>query len=155
MTGDVRPDELSIGEMAASSGLSIHTLRYYERIGLIAPIPRLSSGHRRYSRETVERVESLGYLRAAGLSLDDMRTYLLNLDRGDVAAADHAALLFAHAARLREQIEDLRVRQTYIEAKAGYWQAVADGEGETPQAQGHLERARELGHHLRATQASR
>jgi DNA-binding transcriptional MerR regulator len=149
MTSGVLADELSIGEMAAASGLSVHTLRYYERIGLIAPIPRLSSGHRRYSRETAERVESLSYLRAAGLSMEDMRIYLGNLDRGDLAAADHAALLSAHARSIGEQIEQLRIRQAYIEAKAAYWQAVADGSGETVDAQRTIQRARELSQRLR------
>ena len=140
---------MSIGEMAASSGLSVHTLRYYERIGLIAPIPRLSSGHRRYSRDTVERVESLAYLRAAGLSLDDMRTYLRNLDRGDLAAADHATLLGAHAANLAAQIEQLHLRQAYLTAKAAYWQAIADGDAEAPATQRTIQRARELAKQLR------
>ncbi|MCW2495662.1 MerR family transcriptional regulator [Jatrophihabitans sp.] len=149
MINEVLADELSIGEMAAASGLSVHTLRYYERIGLIAPIPRLSSGHRRYSRETVERVESLGYLRAAGLSMDDMRIYLANLDRGDLAAADHAALLSAHARSIDEQVEQLRLRQAYIEAKAAYWQAVADGKAQTAAAQRTIRRARELSQRLR------
>jgi DNA-binding transcriptional MerR regulator len=146
---DADLDELSIGEMAASSGLSVHTLRYYERVGLLETIPRLSSGHRRYSPETVERVESLGYLRAAGLSIEDMRTYLRNLDRGDSAAADHAALLGAHSRTLAEQIEQLRVRQGYIEAKAAYWQAVADGEPDSESAQRSIQRARALAQQLR------
>jgi DNA-binding transcriptional MerR regulator len=149
MAAETLADELSIGDMAATSGLSVHTLRYYERVGLIAPIPRLSSGHRRYSRATVERVESLSYLRAAGLSLDDMRTYLANLDRGDLAADDHAALLGAHAARLAEQIDHLRIRHAYIEAKAAYWQAVADGQQGTAGAQRSIERARQLSRQLR------
>jgi DNA-binding transcriptional MerR regulator len=149
VTSEVLRDELSIGEMAAASGLSIHTLRYYERIGLIAPIPRLSSGHRCYSRETVERVESLGYLRAAGLSMDDMRTYLRNLDRGDLAAADHAALLSTHARTIGAQIDQLRLRQAYIEAKAAYWQAVANGERDSEDAQLTIQRARELSKQLR------
>jgi len=149
VTSEVLANDLSIGEVAAASGLSVHTLRYYERIGLIAPIPRMSSGHRRYSRETVERVESLGYLRAAGLSLDDMRIYLRNLDRGDLAAADHAALLSAHARTIGEQIEQLRVRQAYIEAKAAYWQAIANGEGDSDDAQASIQRARQLSKKLR------
>jgi DNA-binding transcriptional MerR regulator len=149
VAADVGLDELSIGEMAALSGLSIHTLRYYERIGLITSIPRSSSGHRRYSRETVERVESLAYLRAAGLGMDDMRVYLRNLDRGDLAAADHAALLGAHAANLAAQIEQLEVRQAYITAKAAYWQAVADGDRDTADAHRNIQRARELAQQLR------
>jgi DNA-binding transcriptional MerR regulator len=149
VTSDVLAEELTIGELAASSGLSVHTLRYYERIGLIAPIPRSASGHRRYRRETVERVESLSYLRAAGLSLDDMRTYLRNLDRGDGAAADHAALLGAHASSIAKQVEQLQVRRHYIEAKAAYWQAVADGEQNTEGARRSIQRARKLSQQLR------
>jgi DNA-binding transcriptional MerR regulator len=141
-----KPDReaLTIGEMAAASGLSIHTLRYYERIGVIAPIPRHSSGHRRYSRETAERVESLAYLRAAGVSMEDMRTYVANLDLGDAAAGEHAAMLSAHAQTIADQIARLEVRRAYIDAKATYWQAVADGRGDSPAAQASIRRAREL-----------
>jgi MerR family transcriptional regulator, aldehyde-responsive regulator len=146
--------EMTIGEMAAASGLSIHTLRYYERIGLIAPIPRLSSGHRRYSQDTAERVESLGYLRAAGMSMDDMRKYIGNLDLGDAAAGEHAAMLHAHAESIGAQIERLRVRQAYIEAKGAYWQAVANGKRESPAAQRNIKRARDLSRQLGMEQTS-
>jgi len=83
--------------MAARSGRSEHTLRYYERIGLIRPIPRHdSSGRRRYSPETAEAAENLAYLRAAGLPLEDMRTFLVLRARGDGAAAEQKALFAAH-----------------------------------------------------------
>jgi MerR family transcriptional regulator, aldehyde-responsive regulator len=149
VTQGVLHDEMAIKDLAAASGLSIHTLRYYERIGLIGPVPRLASGHRRYSRETAERVESLSYLRATGLSIEDMRTYLRNVDRGESAAADHAKLLGAHAEEIAKDIERLEIQRDYITAKAAYWQAVADGVGESPKAQRSIERARELSKQLR------
>ncbi len=52
-------------------------LRYYERIGLIDPVPRdSSSSHRRYAAETVDTLEALACLRSTGMSIDDMRAYL-------------------------------------------------------------------------------
>lgn len=141
--------EASIGEIAAESGLSVHTLRYYERIGLLEPIPRATSGHRRYSRRSLERIEALSYLRASGMSVADMRTYLTNLELGDAAAGAHAALLDAHAEKLSEEIAHLQIRQGYIEAKAAFWRAVAEGDRESAEAQAHLERARAFSTRLR------
>ena len=142
-------DHLSIGELSSLTGLSIHTLRYYEKIGLIEPVPRLSSGHRQYNRNTVQRAEALGYLRATGLGVEDMRSYLRNVDRGDVAAGDVADLLSRHAQTIAAQIKHLEVRRAYIEAKAAYWHAVADGLGDSDEAQRSLQRARDLSGELK------
>jgi MerR family transcriptional regulator, aldehyde-responsive regulator len=136
--------DLSIGELATLTGLSVHTLRYYEKIGLIEPVPRLDSGHRRYSRETVIRAEALSYLRATGLGVEDVRRYLRSVDQGDSAAADVAELLATHAERIADEIKRLEVRQAYIAAKASYWRAVADGRGDSPAAQRSLQQARDL-----------
>jgi DNA-binding transcriptional MerR regulator len=146
-TVDLLSDDLSIGELATLSGLSIHTLRYYERIALIEAVPRASSGHRRYSRRTVQRAEALGYLRATGLGIEDMRSYLRDVDAGD--AADVAALLSTHAQRIAEQIKELKVRRAYIAAKAAYWQAVAEGRGDSAAAQCSLDQARHLSEQLK------
>jgi DNA-binding transcriptional MerR regulator len=142
-------NDLPIGAIAAESGLSIHTLRYYEHIGLIAPVRRASSGHRRYSPDTLERIEALSYLRASGMSIDDMRTYLSNLERGDAAALDHADLLEAHAEKLRAEIAQLTIRHDYISAKGAFWTAAANVGRDNPEAQAHLERARSLSQLLR------
>src|SRR5689334_5749529 len=84
---------LTIKQVAAQSGLSEYTLRYYEKIGLIEPIPRDgSSGHRRYHPDTVQRLEALSCLRACGLSLDEMRLYLRKREQGDRAAAEQKAM---------------------------------------------------------------
>src|SRR5579859_3841245 len=106
---------LTIQQMAARSGLSEYTLRYYEKIGLIEPIPRDgSSGHRRYSEQTALKVEALACLRACGLSLDDMRRHLELLERGDEAAVEQKALYAAHAEKIMEEIRHLQIRQQYL-----------------------------------------
>jgi DNA-binding transcriptional MerR regulator len=122
---------LTIKQMAAQSGMSEYTLRYYEKIGLIQPIPRDgSSGHRRYSAATAQKVEALACLRASGLSLDDMRLYLRLRERGDEAAAEQKALFLAHAEEVAEEIRQLTIRQRYLSGKVAYWDARMNGDME-------------------------
>lgn len=61
--------ELTIRQAAEATGLSIHTLRYYEKVGLLAPIYRASNGHRRYSAEDIAWLEFLVRLRETGMSI--------------------------------------------------------------------------------------
>jgi DNA-binding transcriptional MerR regulator len=132
-----KPDAtLTIREMAAVSGISEYTLRYYEKVGLINPVPRDgSSGHRRYSAETVQRLETLACLRASGLSLDDMRQYLRLREHGRESAAEQKALFQAHAEKVAEEIRRLKVRQRFLDGKVAYWDA---------QMKGDLELAKEI-----------
>lgn len=118
---------LTIKQMADLSGMSEHTLRYYEKIGLIEPIPRDgSSGHRRYSADTVQIVERLSCLRACGFSLDDMRLYAQQRERGD--AAEQKALFLAHAEEVAEEIRKLQIRQRYLNGKVAYLDARMKGD---------------------------
>ena len=117
-------DGLTIAEAAARSGLPESTLRYWERIGLVPHIPRDdSSGHRRYSLEDVALLETLGNLRAVGLSVEDMRAYLAGARRGDDAAGEQRALFEAHARRLADEVTALELRRRYLELKVRYWSA--------------------------------
>lgn len=147
---DTAPPEatLTIKQVAAQSGLSEYTLRYYEKIGLIEPIPRdESSGHRRYRPETVQQLESLSCLRACGLSLDDMRIYLKKGLHGDaVVAAEKKAMFQAHAAKIAEEIHLLEIRQRYLDGKIAYWDARLHGDLELAEqiAARNQEIAREL-----------
>ena len=69
-------DGLTVQETAERTGLSEHTLRYYERAGLLTAVRRDgSSGHRRYSADDVARISTLACLRATGMPLDQMRRY--------------------------------------------------------------------------------
>ena len=89
---------MTIAEAAARCGLPESTLRYWERIGLVNRVQRdVPSGHRRYRREDVATLETLGNLRAVGLSIEDMRAYLASARRGDEAAGTDAAGVAAYA----------------------------------------------------------
>jgi MerR family transcriptional regulator, copper efflux regulator len=114
----------TIQEVARRSGLSEPTLRYYEDVGLVGPIGRdASSGHRRYRTPDLDTLEALACLRAAGVSIDDMRTYLANRARGREAAAEQRDLLLRHAERIEAEIAAHQARLAYLREKAALWDA--------------------------------
>jgi DNA-binding transcriptional MerR regulator len=120
---------LSIAAAAARCGLPESTLRYWERIGLLGPISRdPSSGHRRYDESEVSQLETMANLRAVGLSIEDMRTYLGQARQGDDAALQQRELFQAHADRLAREVNDLELRRRYLELKVRYWDARAGGD---------------------------
>lgn len=118
---------LPIQEVARPTGFSESALRYYERIGLIDPVPRdTSSSHRRYSEETVDTLEALACLRSMGMSIEDMRSYLDGVAEGRTAASRMVELFAGHAERLEDELAALRLRHAYARAKVALWQARID-----------------------------
>ena len=88
------------------SGLPESTLRYYEQIGIIAPIARdPSSGHRAYTDEDIQSLVTISCLSATGMPLDAMREYLKNRFDGTEGARRQMALLDAQALRLAAKAE--------------------------------------------------
>lgn len=115
----------TVQQAAALTGLSEHTLRYYERIGLIEPVPRQDrSGHRRYSSSDLTKLETLACLRATGLPIEQMRRYFELRSRGADAAAEQQALLTAHLEELHRRMAALQAHINYVESKIDYWRAV-------------------------------
>ena len=109
---------LGIAEAAQASGLSAYTLRYYEQIGLIAPIAR-RSGARRYSDADMRWLDFLVRLRATGMSMQGMQRYaqLLRQGNADASVDERQAMLEAHAARLEADIRAQRETLQYIRKK--------------------------------------
>lgn len=119
----------TIKEAAALTGLPASTLRYYESVGVVAPVARgASSGHRVYDEEDVDQLMWVACLAATRLSVADMRAYVENGRRGAAAAVEQVELLTAQAARLEVEAAQLVVRQRYVELKVDYWRAVGAGD---------------------------
>ena len=139
----------SIREAAALTGLPASTLRYYEQIGVIAPIGRgASSGHRVYDDGDLDQLMWVSCLAATGMSIGDMRAYMANNRLGAEAAADQRRLLQEQQARLTTEAEALALRQRYVALKIDYWRAVADRDA--ARREQIARRARELADELRA-----
>lgn len=121
----------TIREASMLSGLPESTLRYYEKIGIIAPIARdSSSGHRMYTDDDIESLVTISCLSATGMPLEAMREYLDNRVGGPQGAARQMELLRAQADRLEERENSIRMQRAYVAFKIRFWQAKAEGRDE-------------------------
>jgi len=110
---------LTIQQAAAACGLTVHTLRYYERIGLIRPVPRRGNGHRRYRADDMGWIAFLLRLRATGMSVEEMQRYARLRDVGDAPAsvAERKRMLLAHAAHVEAEAAALNETLAYLRHK--------------------------------------
>lgn len=98
---------LTIKQASELTGLTTHTLRYYERIALLAPIGRAANGRRRYDKQDVERIMFLNYLRLTGMPLEQMKAYTALLNQGDAGIPRRVALLQTHHGTVAGRVEEL------------------------------------------------
>ena len=114
----VTSETYTVQEASAQTGLSEHTLRYYERVNLIAPVRRDgSSKHRRYSAADLQAIEFLKRLRATGMPIHEMQKYVALYMEGDQTLEARKAMLEAHQQRVKERITDLQAHLAVIEYK--------------------------------------
>jgi len=114
--------ELTIQQVAALTGLSMHTLRYYERIGLLDPIHRASSGQRRYSEGDIAWIEFLMRLRATGMSICKMQQFADLRRQGPTTIGERSALLEAHSQDVQHHLQELHDHLAAIEKKMKLYQ---------------------------------
>ncbi|MEU1816802.1 MerR family transcriptional regulator [Streptomyces roseifaciens] len=101
--------DLSIGEVAQRSGLSVHALRFYEREGLFAnPVRRLSNGRRIYYEEDLEWLAICTKLRSSGMSLATIRQYIELVRQGPGNEHQRLELLRRHERQVEAQVQELR-----------------------------------------------
>jgi DNA-binding transcriptional MerR regulator len=125
------PAELTIAEVAERTGLTRHTLRYYERDGLMLGVDRAGSGHRRYSDTDLGWIELITKLRATGMPIREVRRYAEMVRAGDGNEDERLALLRAHRERVRAQLETMTAYLDSIDLKISYY-ADAVGACESP-----------------------
>jgi DNA-binding transcriptional MerR regulator len=93
----------SIGEAAEKCGLSQHTLRWYERIGLLDTVDRTADGRRRYSDKDLDWLSLLTKLRETGMPVKDMQRYA-ELVRSGAGEAERLALLTRHRVEVQRAL---------------------------------------------------
>lgn len=114
------------GQVAERFDVSIDTLRYYERIGVLNPIERASSGHRRYSAADVELLDLVRCLRDTGMPIADLRRFADLIRAGDATVPERLALLAEHESHITDHIAVLQSRQRHIRDKIAYYRSLAD-----------------------------
>jgi DNA-binding transcriptional MerR regulator len=120
----------------AASGLTAHTLRWYERIGLLDPVDRAVGGQRRYCDGDLHRLAFLGRLRLTGMSVADMLKYVDMARRGEQTYGERRQLLEAQREEVRQKIADLQATLAVLDYKIDlYAGKIVDAVGAPVQCQ--------------------
>ena len=127
MTVTAPVEGLTIAEAAERTGLTAHTLRYYERDGLmLRGVRRTSSGHRIYTDLDLTWVTMLTRLRATGMSIREVKAYAALCRQGDGNETERLALLQNHRARVLAQLAEVTEHLGAIDNKIGIYQSTLE-----------------------------
>nr|WP_035100124.1 MerR family transcriptional regulator [Aneurinibacillus terranovensis] len=118
--------ELTIQQVSSMTGMSVHTLRYYERIGLLEPVKRDANGYRLYSVENFAWIEFLDRLRTTGMSIRQMQTFATLRSQGPITVTERKLLLEEHRRNVQEQIQELEKNLAVIGEKIDYYTKIAE-----------------------------
>lgn len=109
-------EPLTITEAAERLDVSPHTLRYYERIGLVE-VRRDAAGYRAYDADTMRRMVFLTRMRLSGMAIRDLAHYVELVERGDETVPERLEMLLEHRDTIRRQIAELTLSLAATEYK--------------------------------------
>ena len=108
---------MKISEVAELSGLSVSTIRYYEKSGLCPFVQRGADGKRRFSKTDADWLELLASLRATGMPMSEMRTFADLYAFGDATIQKRKAALLSHRQSLEVRQAELERCRTILDRK--------------------------------------
>ena len=118
---------MNIREFAQHTGLTAHTLRYYERAGLMGDVARDENGHRVYGPQDSQWVNFLHHLRETGMSIREMERYCALRSQGDATVAGRLALLERHTEQLAKHLREQHEHLAKLRDTIAIYQARVDG----------------------------
>ncbi len=98
---------LTIGQLAAATGVNLETVRYYERINLMPSPARTASGHRAYEEAHVRRLTFIRRARDLGFSIEQIRTLLALSEPSPASCAEVRPIAQTHLGEVRAKLADL------------------------------------------------
>jgi DNA-binding transcriptional MerR regulator len=113
---------MKISEVSEQCDISVDTLRYYERIGLLPPVNRSDSGIRDYSDLDVRRVEFIKCMRTAGLPVEVLIKYYKLVQQGDETMEDRKSILVEQRAEITARMEELQTTLDLLNYKINYYE---------------------------------
>ena len=134
------PESMTIAEVADLLDISPHTLRYYERAGLVE-VARDSNGHRVYHAEAVRRLVFITRMRLSGMPMRDLQHYISLVDAGEHTTPDRLDILLEHRDTIRRRIRELTLSLAATEYKIATY---GGSTGPDVQAAGSDSQARNL-----------
>lgn len=122
---------MNIKDASTSSGLSVDTIRFYEKAGMLPAVPRDARGWRRFDGGLVEWLKNLERLRSTGMPLRDVRAFALLVHTTDATqpgvARARLDILRAHAVRLEQRRQDIAACQAYLDHKINVYSHMKGG----------------------------
>ncbi|KRA13887.1 MerR family transcriptional regulator [Acidovorax sp. Root568] len=125
---------LTIAEVAERTDLTAHTLRYYERAGLIAPVARAPGGQRRYAASDMEWIGFLLRLRETQMPIGQMQAFARLRSEGNATAPERRQLLEQHLAQVLATITTMQQAAQALQAKIAHYQGLEASLRSTPSA---------------------
>ena len=113
--------QYSIGDISRKTGLTVSTLRYYEKLGVLSAVPRSQGNIRQYGPQELERLQLLECLKNTGMSLKDIRTFFAWCDQGDSTLQNRLDLILARKREVESQISQLRGYLNKLEQKIDHY----------------------------------
>ena len=120
---------MNIGEVERRSGLSRHTLRYYEQLGLIEP-QRQANNYRSYSEQTVADLAFIQSAQGGGFSLAEIGDILVARRGNTIDCAQGAVLVAAKMAEIQTKITTLQAAYVFLDAERAKLEASAIANGQ-------------------------
>ena len=114
----------TIRSMAERCGMTAHTLRYYERVGLIQPVGRARNGHRRYSDADEAWIHFLHCMRATSMPIREMQRYAELRELGDATSLERRKILEDHQAGIAAQIVELQQAHALLTHKIANYKKI-------------------------------
>lgn len=111
----------SIHEAAERTNLSAHTLRYYERLGLIPSVARNQGGHRLYGEQDLAWIHFLLCLKATGMGISDMKRFAKLRSEGTASTTERRKLLEAHRDQLEARLKILQSNLEILQEKIHHY----------------------------------
>ena len=127
---------MTIAEVSRKYDISADTLRYYERIGLIPPVPRTRGGLRDYGEESCGWIQLMKCMRAAGVQIEALIEYVDLFQQGDATLDARKALLIDQRDQLLERMEQMQQSLDRLNQKIqNYEQVMAAAEAQLKRAE--------------------
>lgn len=115
--------EYQIKEFSSMTGLSSHTLRYYEKEGLLPSVQRNHHGVRSFSDQDLERIKLINCLKVTGMPIKEIRQFITLCQQGESTFVDRLALLQERKKVVLQQLADLERSLEHIDFKIEYYES--------------------------------
>lgn len=113
---------MTIAEVSKRYGLTADTLRYYERIGLLPPVPRTSGGIRDYGEESCRWIELMKCMRKAGVQVEALIEYVSLFQQGETTADARKAILIEQRNQLIDRMADMQASLDRLNDKIDHYE---------------------------------